>query len=47
MPWQHSRGSALLCWVKDDAHHIAEQISKRATALVDAPDDHLPLTATR
>jgi putative flavoprotein involved in K+ transport len=25
-PWQHTRGSALLGWVKDDAEHIAEQI---------------------
>ena len=27
MPWQHTRGSALLGWVKDDARHIAEHIS--------------------
>ena len=47
MPWQHTRGSALLGWVKDDAQHIADQISKRATAGVHAPDDHLPLTPTR
>jgi putative flavoprotein involved in K+ transport len=26
MPWQHTRGSALLGWVKDDARHIAEHI---------------------
>jgi putative flavoprotein involved in K+ transport len=24
--WQHTRGSALLGWVKDDAAFIAEQI---------------------
>jgi putative flavoprotein involved in K+ transport len=30
MPWQHTRGSALLGWVKDDAQHIAEQIAGRA-----------------
>jgi hypothetical protein len=41
MPWQHTRGSALLGWVKDDAHHIADQISKRANVRVDAPDDQL------
>ena len=27
LTWQHTRGSALLGWVKDDAEHIAEQIS--------------------
>jgi putative flavoprotein involved in K+ transport len=42
MPWQHTRGSALLGWIKDDAHHIAEQISKPARA----PDAQPPLTAT-
>ncbi len=26
LPWQHTRGSALLGWVKDDAEFIAEQI---------------------
>jgi putative flavoprotein involved in K+ transport len=26
MPWQHTRGSALLGWVKHDAQHIAERI---------------------
>jgi putative flavoprotein involved in K+ transport len=24
LPWQHTRGSALLGWVKHDAGHIAE-----------------------
>jgi putative flavoprotein involved in K+ transport len=28
--WQHTRGSALLGWVKDDAEHIATQIETRA-----------------
>ena len=37
MPWQHTRGSALLGWVKDDAQRIADQISKLATVQVDAP----------
>jgi putative flavoprotein involved in K+ transport len=27
LPWQHTRGSALLGWVKEDAKHIAEQIA--------------------
>ena len=33
MPWQYTRGSALLGWVKDDAQHLAEHIavSERAT----------------
>jgi putative flavoprotein involved in K+ transport len=26
LPWQHTRGSALLGWVKDDAKYIAERI---------------------
>jgi putative flavoprotein involved in K+ transport len=31
MPWQHTRGSALLGWVKDDAQHIADQIATLAS----------------
>jgi putative flavoprotein involved in K+ transport len=27
LPWQHTRGSALLGWVKDDAEYIAEKIA--------------------
>ncbi len=27
LPWQHTRGSALLGWVKDDAHYLAGHIS--------------------
>ena len=27
LPWQHTRGSALLGWVKDDAAHIAERVA--------------------
>jgi putative flavoprotein involved in K+ transport len=27
LPWQHTRGSALLGWVKDDAEFIAEKIA--------------------
>ena len=29
LPWQHTRGSALLGWVKDDAEHIARAIEER------------------
>jgi len=32
LPWQHTRGSALLGWVKDDAEHVAERIRERAEA---------------
>jgi putative flavoprotein involved in K+ transport len=37
LTWQHTRGSALLGWVKDDAEYIAEQIAAfRPTALAEA-----------
>jgi putative flavoprotein involved in K+ transport len=32
LPWQHTRGSALLGWVKDDAQFIAERIADRSVA---------------
>ena len=32
LPWQHTRGSALLGWVKDDAEYIARRISARGPA---------------
>jgi putative flavoprotein involved in K+ transport len=32
LPWQHTRGSALVGWVKDDAEFIAERIAQRAPA---------------
>jgi len=32
MPWQHTRGSALLGWVKDDARHLGERIAAVAAA---------------
>jgi Bacterial regulatory proteins, luxR family len=35
MPWQPTRGSALLGWVKDDARHTADQISKLASVPVE------------
>jgi putative flavoprotein involved in K+ transport len=45
LPWQHTRGSALLGWVKDDAQHTARAIedharggaSSTARLLVDLP----------
>jgi putative flavoprotein involved in K+ transport len=30
LPWQHTRGSALLGWVKDDAAFVAERIAEHA-----------------
>jgi putative flavoprotein involved in K+ transport len=36
LTWQHTRGSALLGWIKDDAAHIANQIETfRPTALAE------------
>ncbi|MEA2226603.1 MAG: putative flavoprotein involved in transport [Solirubrobacteraceae bacterium] len=32
LPWQHTRGSALLGWVEHDADHLAQQISATARA---------------
>jgi putative flavoprotein involved in K+ transport len=32
LPWQYTRGSALVGWVKDDARFIAERIAERASA---------------
>ena len=31
LPWQHTRGSALLGWVKHDARYIADQIAALAS----------------
>jgi putative flavoprotein involved in K+ transport len=31
LSWQHTRGSALLGWVKDDAEYIADEIGVHAT----------------
>ena len=31
LPWQYTRGSALLGWVKDDAQHLARHIGDRIT----------------
>jgi putative flavoprotein involved in K+ transport len=32
LPWQHTRGSALIGWVKDDAEYIASQIEAHHAA---------------
>jgi putative flavoprotein involved in K+ transport len=32
LQWQHTRGSALLGWVKDDAEHLADHIARFARA---------------
>jgi hypothetical protein len=31
LPWQHTRGSALLGWVKDDAEYLAHRICATAS----------------
>jgi putative flavoprotein involved in K+ transport len=36
LPWQHTRGSALLGWVKDDAQFIAQRIADGARRSADA-----------
>ena len=41
LPWQYTRGSALLGWVKDDAEFIARRIAERAEPRgVVAPEPH-------
>jgi len=39
LTWQHTRGSALLGWVKDDAKFVAERIEAFAKARVGAADE--------
>jgi putative flavoprotein involved in K+ transport len=39
LTWQHTRGSALLGWVKDDAEHLAERIDAFAAARSGAADE--------
>ncbi len=31
LPWQHTRGSALLGWIRDDAEYLAQQIAATTT----------------
>jgi len=35
--WQHTRGSALLGWVKDDAAHIAEKVARFQPSQIGRP----------
>jgi hypothetical protein len=35
LPWLHTRGSALLGWVKDDAMHLADRIAALAARPLD------------
>ena len=37
LPWQHTRGSALLGWVKDDAQYVAPEIARAATSISKPP----------
>jgi putative flavoprotein involved in K+ transport len=38
LSWLHTRGSALIGWVKDDAEHLARQINEsQRTAPVQTP----------
>jgi putative flavoprotein involved in K+ transport len=37
LSWQHTRGSALLGWIKDDAQHIANQIKTFSAAVAAEP----------
>lgn len=37
LPWQHTRGSALLGWVQHDAEHIAERVAAFADRPAGAP----------
>jgi putative flavoprotein involved in K+ transport len=45
LTWQHTRGSALIGFVKDDAEHIAQQIDARAPAGGGRPTDEHPQAA--
>jgi putative flavoprotein involved in K+ transport len=47
MPWQYTRGSALIGFVKDDAAFIAEQIEASATPSEREPPEHETLGASR
>jgi putative flavoprotein involved in K+ transport len=43
LPWQHTRGSALLGWVKDDAEFIAQRIGAFARTHATASESPSPL----
>jgi putative flavoprotein involved in K+ transport len=40
LPWLHTRGSALLGWVKDDASYIAERIAEHTATSREAAEAH-------
>jgi len=40
--WQHTRGSALIGWVKDDAEFIGRQIENRPPPRAETPRDQQP-----
>jgi putative flavoprotein involved in K+ transport len=42
LSWQHTRGSALLGWVKDDAEYLAQKVSAFQPAAADARNAHIP-----
>jgi putative flavoprotein involved in K+ transport len=42
LPWLHTRGSALLGWVEDDARYIAGRIADRAATSSSAPPAPAP-----
>ena len=50
LTWQHTRGSALIGWVKDDAEYIAERIAEyqaKAHSSERTPDDAAASAETR
>jgi putative flavoprotein involved in K+ transport len=47
LPWLHTRGSALLGWVKDDAEHLARRVASVATAMPPRRDTPNPTVVAR
>ena len=47
LPWQHTRGSALLGWVKHDAAHIAQAVEARKSTAAGAANSVKPPVTTR
>ena len=48
LSWQHTRGSALLGWVGEDAKYIAEQIEAfRAAATLSETESRHPFDEVR
>jgi putative flavoprotein involved in K+ transport len=42
LSWQHTRGSALIGWVKDDAEFIGRQIETAAAPRPETADNQQP-----